>query len=68
MAASLHPNHGERVVAGQRLMQSASDLFLGSSRVFDDAMSEFAVEYADQAQRDYRAFVRAVRRDQIKAA
>jgi uncharacterized protein (DUF2252 family) len=26
---SLHKNHGERVVAGQRLMQSASDLFLG---------------------------------------
>jgi uncharacterized protein (DUF2252 family) len=26
---SLHPNHGQRVVAGQRLMQSASDIFLG---------------------------------------
>lgn len=26
---SLHSNHGERVAAGQRLMQSASDLFLG---------------------------------------
>ena len=26
---SLHPNHGQRVVAGQRLMQSASDVFLG---------------------------------------
>ena len=26
---SLHKNHGERVVAGQRLMQAASDIFLG---------------------------------------
>ena len=26
---SVHPNHGQRVVIGQRLMQSASDLFLG---------------------------------------
>ncbi len=26
---SLHPNHGQRVIAGQRLMQSASDIFLG---------------------------------------
>lgn len=27
--ASIYPNHGERVVRGTRLMQSASDLFLG---------------------------------------
>jgi uncharacterized protein (DUF2252 family) len=26
---SLHANHGQRVVAGQRLMQGASDMFLG---------------------------------------
>jgi uncharacterized protein (DUF2252 family) len=26
---SLHPNHGQRVVVGTQLMQSASDLFLG---------------------------------------
>src|SRR5262249_12400785 len=26
---SVHANHGQRVVAGSRLMQSASDLFLG---------------------------------------
>jgi len=26
---SVYPNHGQRVVAGQRLMQSASDIFLG---------------------------------------
>jgi hypothetical protein len=29
---SAHRNHGERVVAGQRLMQSASDIFLGWTR------------------------------------
>jgi len=26
---SLYPNHGQRVIVGQRLMQSASDVFLG---------------------------------------
>jgi uncharacterized protein (DUF2252 family) len=124
---SLHENHGHRVVAGQRLMQSASDIFLGwtrglngrdvyvrqlrdmkmsaiiedwdfdllraytricgwalaraharsgdaamisgymgSSGIFDDAIGEFAVEYADQNQRDYRAFVKAVREERVK--
>ncbi|BCG04791.1 hypothetical protein PPGU19_093590 (plasmid) [Paraburkholderia sp. PGU19] len=29
---SLHANHGERVIAGQRIMQSASDVFLGWTR------------------------------------
>ena len=29
---SLHHNHGQRVVVGQRLMQSASDIFLGWAR------------------------------------
>lgn len=126
--ASLHTNQGQRVVAGQRLMQSASDLFLGwtrgkdgrdryvrqlrdmkisplvedfdagdlrsygricgwalaraharsgdaamiagymgASEVFDDAIADFAVEYADQAQRDHRAFVKAIRQGRIKA-
>ena len=32
VGASLYPNHGERVVQGQRLMQSASDIFLGWTR------------------------------------
>ncbi len=125
---SLHHNHGQRVVVGQRMMQSASDIFLGwarglngrdfyfrqlrdmkisaiiedwdfdllrtysrlcawalaraharsgdaamisgymgSSGTFDDAIGEFAVEYADQNQRDYRAFVRAVRENRVKA-
>jgi uncharacterized protein (DUF2252 family) len=125
---SLHPSHGERVVAGQRLMQPASDIFLGwtksargfdvylrqlrdakispviegadaellqayveicartlaraharsgdaamisgymgSSQIFDEAICEFAVEYADQTERDYKAFVKAVRENRISA-
>ena len=124
---SRHRNHGERVIAGQRLMQSASDLFLGwtrgengrdfyvrqlrdmkisalvegfdvdmlrdytklcawalaraharsgdagmiagymgSNTSFDDAVCEFATEYADQNQRDYRAFIRAIREGRIQ--
>jgi uncharacterized protein (DUF2252 family) len=126
--ASVYANHGQRVVNGQHLMQSASDIFLGwftspngaqyyvrqlrdakisaiiedfdanklriyghlcgwalakaharsgdcarisgymgASAAMDDAISEFAVEYADQNQRDYRMFVKAVREGRIKA-
>jgi uncharacterized protein (DUF2252 family) len=124
---SLHSNHGQRVVVGQRLMQSASDMFLGwsqghrgrhfyvrqlrdmklsaiiegfddellrryaeacgwalarahartgdaamisgymgSSGTFDDAICDFAVDYADQAERDHKAFVKAVREGRVK--
>ncbi len=123
---SKYLNQGHRVVAGQRLMQSASDIFLGwtegmngkhfyvrqlrdakisaivegfdlellqlysrlcawslaraharsgdpamisgymgSSEVFDEAIGEFAVEYADQNERDYNGFVKAVRTGKI---
>lgn len=126
--ASKYPNHGQRVVAGQRLMQSASDIFLGwtegasgrhfylrqlrdakisaiiegfdlalmqtyaglcawalaraharsgdpamiagymgASETFDDAIGEFAMEYADQNERDYRMFVRAAKEGRIEA-
>jgi uncharacterized protein (DUF2252 family) len=126
---SAYENNGQRVVCGQRLMQSAADIFLGwttgengrdvyvrqlrdvkisaiiedwddkclreygklcgwalakaharsgdaakiagymgSSPVFDDAISEFAVEYADQNERDYRAFIKAVREGRLKVA
>jgi uncharacterized protein (DUF2252 family) len=125
---SVHPNHGQRVVVGQRLMQTASDVFLGwtrgkngkdvyvrqlrdmklsaiiedwdtptlrqygrmcahalarahartgdaamisgymgSGQTFDDAIGEFAVEYADQNSKDYRAFIRAIREKRIEA-
>lgn len=125
---SAYDNQGQRVVNGQRLMQSASDIFLGwaqgengrdfyvrqlrdvkisaiiedwnfemlseygklcgwvlakaharsgdaakiagymgASAIFDDAICEFAVEYADQNDRDYRAFIKAIREGRLKA-
>ncbi len=125
---SLHGNHGQRVVIGQRLMQSASDMFLGwsqghlsrhyyvrqlrdvkisaeiesmddeilrlyaeacgwalaraharsgdaamiagymgSGTTFDEAICDFAVDYADQAERDHKAFVKAFREGRVKA-
>jgi hypothetical protein len=125
---SLHENHGQRVVAGQRLMQAASDMFLGwsqgltgrhfyvrqlrdakisavvegfdlglmqgyaglcawalaraharsgdpamiagymgASGTFDDAIGEFAMEYADRNERDYRGFVTAAKEGRIEA-
>ena len=126
---SVYENHGQRVVAGYRMMQSASDIFLGwfyvsksgrhyyvrqlrdakisaivegfdlnlmrtyaqlrawalaraharsgypamiagymgASGAFDDAIGEFAVEYADQNERDYRGFVTAVKEGRIQA-
>jgi uncharacterized protein (DUF2252 family) len=33
LPASTYPHHGERVVAGQRLMQAATDIFLGWQRM-----------------------------------
>ena len=126
---SVYQNHGQRVVAGQHLMQSASDIFLGwtqgssgrhfyirqlrdakisaivegfdlnlmqtyaqlcawalaraharsgdsagiagymgASGAFDDAIGEFAMEYADQNESDYRLFITAVREGRIQAA
>ena len=125
---SVYGNHGERVVIGQRLMQSSSDIFLGWARgprgydfyvrqlrdmkfspslhtfsapqleqyveacgivlarahaksgdatiisgylgksdCFDDAVASFALTYADQTERDHKAFERAVRSGRIKA-
>ena len=125
---SRHSNHGQRVVVGQRLMQSASDIFLGwtqgrggrhfyvrqlrdmklsaliesfddvvlreyaavcgwalaraharsgdaamiagymgSGGIFDEAICDFAVDYADQAEQDYQAFVKAVRDGRVTA-
>jgi uncharacterized protein (DUF2252 family) len=42
---SQYANHGERVVAGQRLMQAASDIFLGWDRVkgFDGKERDFYI-------------------------
>ena len=40
--------------------------YMGSNGTFDDAICEFAVEYADQNLRDHRAFVKAVREGRIQ--
>ena len=125
---SLYKNNGQRVIVGQRLMQAATDVFLGwtsgisghhfyvrqlrdikmsaiiddwdpammrqygrmcahalarahartgdaamisgymgTSRSFDDAIGEFAVEYAAQNQADYRTFIKAIREGKINA-
>jgi uncharacterized protein (DUF2252 family) len=133
LGKSTFKNHGERVVAGQRMMQSASDIFLGwvrnpkgldgkprdfyvrqlwdwkasldinvvvprglrlyaeacgwtlaraharsgdrvaiaaylgKGRVFDRAVADFAVTYADQNEKDYAALVDAVKDGRIDA-
>jgi uncharacterized protein (DUF2252 family) len=41
--------------------------YLGSGSVFDDAISHFAVAYADQTERDYQALVDAVNTGRIVA-
>jgi uncharacterized protein (DUF2252 family) len=125
---SVYDNHGRRVVKGHRLMQSASDIFLGWTQgpsgrhfyvrqlrdmkmkfpiekfkaaemsyfarwcggtlaraharsgepvaiggylgkadTFDQAIAAFAVAYADQVERDYQAFRRAVREGKLEA-
>jgi Uncharacterized protein conserved in bacteria (DUF2252) len=40
--------------------------YMGASSAFDKAIWEFAVEYADQNQRDYRAFIKAVREGRLR--
>jgi len=130
--SSEYRNHGERVVSGQRLMQAASDIFLGWERMrgldgkehdyyvrqlrdwkwsldvsgkpvstmkvwgrlcawtlaraharsgdciaiaaylgqgdtFDRAMASFAESYADQNERDYAVFSKAVKAGRIEA-
>jgi uncharacterized protein (DUF2252 family) len=123
---SIYSNCGQRVVAGQRLMQAASDMFLGwteqwgrhfyvrqlrdikieplveifdsraladyagwcgwalarahaksgdaatisgylgNSSRFDDAVSKFAVTYADQNEQDYQALLESIRAGKIE--
>ena len=126
--ASEYPNHGQRVVAGQRILQAATDVFLGwtqkpiqerhfyvrrlkdlrladigtrlevalpfhaelcgrtlaraharagdaavvagytgSSTAFDEAIGEFAMTYADQNDRDWNAFLTAIKAGRIVA-
>jgi uncharacterized protein (DUF2252 family) len=128
--ASVFPNHGQRVVNGYRLMQPASDMFLGWTRgtggegrhffvrqlrdikisilvetfgraemnlyagwcgkalalsharsgssatlagymgksdVFDRAIADFSMAYADQNEKDHTALARAVKSGKVKA-
>lgn len=125
---SAYANQGQRVVHGQRLIQTASDVFLGwtrgingrdfyirqlrdlklsaiiedwdtetlrhyakicghalaraharsgdpamiagyigTSKSFDQAIGEFAVQYTEQNSLDYRAFIEAIRQGKIQA-
>lgn len=124
---SLHANHGQRVVHGIRMMQSASDIFLGwaegeggrhfyvrqlkdmkikpvvevftpgvmlqyaefcgwalahaharsgepvkisgylgKSDIFDKAVADFAIAYADQSEQDHEVLMRAVRANKLE--
>ena len=126
--ASHYANHGERVVVGQRMMQAATDVFLGWTQSpvngrhlyvrrlkdpglanvgarleaalpyyaalcgrtlaraharagdavalsgymgddseFDKAIAEFAITYADQTERDWRALLDAIKTGRISA-
>ena len=42
--------------------------YMGNSDVFDGAIEKFALDYADQTERDYKAMARAVRDGRLKAA
>ena len=77
LGKSPYPTHGQRVVVGQRLIQAASDIFLGFLQVtgidevvrdsFGRAIADFSAAYADQNERDYEALVKAVKRGRLKA-
>jgi hypothetical protein len=45
----------------------AISAYLGSSDRFDRGMTDFAVRYADQNERDLQAFVKAVRSGRVEA-
>jgi hypothetical protein len=61
--------YGEELKARARSSDAAkiAGSYIGSSSVFDDAISEFAEEYANQNERDYRAFIKAIRAGRLKA-
>jgi hypothetical protein len=50
--------------SGDRIALSA---YLGGSDAFDQALSDFALAYADQNERDHKALVDAVKSGRIKA-
>lgn len=54
LGPSAHPHHGQRVVVGQRLMQAASDVFLGWLSVDEDDGSQ---DYYCRQLRDWKASI-----------
>jgi hypothetical protein len=41
--------------------------YLGNSTVFDEAVAQFATEYADQTERDHDALIKSVRTGRLAA-
>ena len=41
--------------------------YLGKSDKFDRAIADFSIAYADQAERDYESFVKAIRKGRLEA-
>jgi hypothetical protein len=41
--------------------------YLGKSDIFDRSIAEFSIAYADQAERDYESFVKAIHVGRLKA-
>ena len=58
------PRPGARAL-GRRVAIAA---YLGASDRFDQAIAEFAVDYADQNERDYAAFAEAVASGRLPVA
>ena len=56
--ARAHARSGDRIAIGR---------YLGSGRAFDRAMAEFAEFYADQNERDHRAFTEAIDAGRVPA-
>jgi Uncharacterized protein conserved in bacteria (DUF2252) len=51
----------------ERMIQAASDEFLGSGGEFDKAIAQFSVAYAKQNEKDYQALVDAVATGRVQA-
>ena len=56
--ARAHARWGDRIAIGA---------YLGSGEVFDAAIADFAVTYADQNEQDYEALARAVKSGRVPA-
>jgi hypothetical protein len=56
--ARAHARSGDKVAIAS---------YLGNSVAFDNAIAEFAVAYADQNERDFKAFTKAIEDDRLHA-